>query len=74
MKNHIYFKMKLWIVDLAIVFALTFMSGVWIMSNNIIKNIIGWIALVIILYLVRKAVRILKAIWAIEDIIEKHNK
>ena len=74
MKNHLYFKMKLWIIDLAIVMALTFMSGVWIMSNNILKNIVGWIALGIILYLARKVVKIVRAINLIEDIMDKNNK
>lgn len=73
MKNHIYFKMKLWIIDLAIVIALTFASGVLIMSNNILKNILGWVLLGTILYLVRKVVRIVKAINLIEDIMERHN-
>jgi uncharacterized membrane protein (DUF4010 family) len=74
MKQHPYFKMKLWIIDLAIVMALTFMSGVWIMSNNILKNIVGWIVLGIILYLARKVVRIVRAINLIEDIMDKNNK
>ena len=74
MKQHPYFKMKLWIIDIAIVMALTFMAGVWIFSNDIITNIAGWIVLGIILYLARKVVKIVRAIWAIEDIIEKHNK
>ncbi len=73
MKNHIYFKMKLWIIDLAIVIALTFASGVLIMSNNILKNILGWILLGTILYLVRKVVRIVKAINEIEEIMERRN-
>jgi len=72
MKQHPYFKMKLWIIDIAIVMALTFMAGRWISSDNILKNIAGWVVLGIILYLARKVVRIVRAIWEIEDIIENN--
>ena len=69
-----YFKYKLWIADLLIVLGLSYLSGVLIFSDSGVKNVMGWILLVIILYLVGRVVKVLKAIRKIEDIIEKYTK
>lgn len=72
MKN--YFKFKLWILDLVIVFGLSILSGKMIMSGTTWKIIVGSMILMGIVLILRKVGRIVKAIREIEEILEKTNK